>query len=450
MKRLLSYSLFSCLLIVFVGELNGSDRKRPRSLQEQCVNVIVDNPAARADAVEKLPLALLEGPYDKRGMPEGPWAKFVNKGLMMRLGHTKVMGDRQESISSVAWHPDGSKVVSGSCDGSVKIWDAETGSLLQRLAQGNVWIDSVAVSSDGKVVSGGSSRAVMLWSVETGALLQTWDGRSCSSVAFSPNSDMVAAGLSRNVKIWIAETGALWRTFEESYASVAWNHDGSKLVTVGLERRTAKIWNVETGELEQAIGARESITVAWHPYDNKLALGSSDGLVKIWDAEGGTLLQTLGSRDRFITSVAWNSDGSKIASGSIDGFVRIWNAETGELLQAVQDLNCCSASGIREIAWHPDGSKLLWSEKGPGFGAGAAKILTLDYRNKLLKLSQTGSMQQFLYRAALAWHKGQRYETTVEDECYQEFTRIVPGQLLFKRKSNIAIEQRELSVCSIL
>ena len=70
------------------------------------------------------------------------------------------------------------RIVSGSEDSTVKVWDAATGSCVRTLEGHGGWVNSVAVSPDGqRIVSGSGDRTVKVWDAETGSCVRTLEGQ---------------------------------------------------------------------------------------------------------------------------------------------------------------------------------------------------------------------------------------------------------------------------------
>ena len=151
-------------------------------------------------------------------------------------------------VSSVAFSSDGTRIVSGSYDKSVRIWNASTGALLTTLNGHTDYITSVTFSSDGtRIVSGSWDKSVRIWDASMSALLTTLNGHidDVSSVAFSSDGTRIVSGsLDKSVRIWDASTGALPTTLNghtNSVRSVAFSSDGTRIVS-GSDDGSVRIW----------------------------------------------------------------------------------------------------------------------------------------------------------------------------------------------------------------
>ena len=76
-----------------------------------------------------------------------------------------------DRVHSVAYSPDGTKIISGSHDKSIRIWDAKTWTLENTLGRRMGWVISVAYSSDGtKIISGSHDKTIRIWDTHSGIL----------------------------------------------------------------------------------------------------------------------------------------------------------------------------------------------------------------------------------------------------------------------------------------
>src|SRR5438270_556475 len=103
--------------------------------------------------------------------------------IVPQLSHAKF-------ITTVAFSPDGARVLSGSKDKKINLWDVASGLLLLTFDGHSDSVDSVAFSPDGaRVISGSRDGTLKLWEVVTGQLVRTFEGHGewARSVAFSPD-----------------------------------------------------------------------------------------------------------------------------------------------------------------------------------------------------------------------------------------------------------------------
>ncbi len=228
---------------------------------------------------------------------------------------------------------------------------------------GTIW--SIALSPDGQTLASSSQDStIKLWNLNTGRLLQTLfeddDLGSTWSVAISPDGQTLASGSSdQTIKLWNLQTGELRRTLSghtDTVRSVAISPDGQTLAS-GSGDQTIKLWNLQTGELRRTLSGHtdRAISIAISPDGQTLASGSTDNTIKIWNLQSGESLHTLSGHQSHVNSVAIAADGQTFASGSEDRTIKIWNLPTGELLHTFPPDN----SDIYAIAFSPDGQLLI-------------------------------------------------------------------------------------------
>ncbi|KAF5341684.1 hypothetical protein D9611_001195 [Ephemerocybe angulata] len=272
-------------------------------------------------------------------------------------------------VRSLAFSPDGSRIVSGSDDCTIRVWDAETGQLTLDPFVGHTSnVMSVAFSPDGScVVSGSSDRTIRVWDAGTGQLaLDPFTGHigGVRSLAFSPDGSRLVSGSDdHTIRVWDAETGQLAldpiTEHTEAILSVAFSPDGSRLVS-GSDDRTICVWDAETGQLalDPITGHTEGVlSVAFSPDGSRIVSGSIDHTIRVWDAETGQLtLDPFVGHTSIVMSVAFSPDGSCVVSGSSDCTIRVWDAGTGQL---ALDPFAGHTSMVFSVAFSPDGSRIV-------------------------------------------------------------------------------------------
>ncbi|KAG9095501.1 hypothetical protein FS749_010340 [Ceratobasidium sp. UAMH 11750] len=242
------------------------------------------------------------------------------------------------AVYSVAFSPNGRWIASGSNDMTIRIWDAETGEArLDPLRGHSALIWSVAISLDGcRIVSGSSDKTVRVWDAETGyPALEPLEGHTGSvySVTFSPDSQWIISGSDdRTLRIWDAQTGAAvcepMKGHSGPVMSVVFSLDSRRVASCSIDT-TVRIWDVETGkEVFQPLRGHSAWvrSIAFSPDSKYLVSGSNDRTVRIWDTQTGDLvLDTLDSHSNYVLSVAFSANGRRVVSGSLDETIRIWD-----------------------------------------------------------------------------------------------------------------------------
>ncbi|MEM6597947.1 MAG: NB-ARC domain-containing protein [Cyanobacteria bacterium P01_C01_bin.69] len=278
--------------------------------------------------------------------------------------HISTFQGHKNWVCSVAFSPDGTQLVSGSADRTIKLWDVATGECLQTLEGHSNWVMSVAFSPDGtQLVSGSADRTIKLWDGATGECLQTLEGHQHGvwSVAFSPNGKSFVSGSADcTIKCWNATTGECLQTLighEHGVWTVAFSPDGNTLAS-GSADQTVRVWDAATGEGLHTLAGHSNWVwmVAFSPDGNTLASGSADQTVRVWNLADNTpqCLRVLSGHSNWVWSVAFSPDGNYLTSGSEDRTMRLWKLERGQCLKTLQG----SSNWVWSVAFSPDGNTL--------------------------------------------------------------------------------------------
>jgi WD40 repeat protein len=219
--------------------------------------------------------------------PPGLWDTASGKRLTDIAGHTA-------KVYNVASSPDGTTVATSSYDGSVRLFDAQTGEARGAFTLGKERIPAVAFDP-----RGGELAAVN----ENGKL-----------VFFDRVSGKVRRTIDAH-KTWIQD--------------VEYSRDGARLLTVGRQDHIAHIWNVATGELELTLTGRKDnlLQGSFSPDGRFVAAAGVDHVATIWDAHSGELLRTIPGAD---FSAAFSPNGTELLTTGYDGYVVVWDVTLDE------------------------------------------------------------------------------------------------------------------------
>ncbi|HKP40677.1 TIR domain-containing protein [Mycobacterium sp.] len=332
-------------------------------------------------------------------------------------------------VRSLAASPDGSRVVSGSDDNAVRVWDTKSGSTVAQLNVGStagpvstafsrdgrwiatsngdkvvqVWdatsfdragdplqhqtsVSSVAFNGSGRLVgTGGADGVVHVWDRETGLEVTNRpsanQGRDAvMALAFNPSADLLASGRNDGtVHLWDIPNGKeiiwpvpnLWPV-----TSVAYDPLGDRL-QIGLgdghiQTLDGRTLQPTAPPIPAHVNAVQ--TVAFSPDGSRFITGGWDNTVRVWDANGNAAIgdPLIGHHGR-VSAVAV-LDGTRIVSGGWDGSIRVWDVVTGLPTPTNQ-------SAIKAVAFSPDGRMMA-----SGGADGTVKLWDSDtaaYRGQL-------------------------------------------------------------------
>jgi WD40 repeat protein/3',5'-cyclic AMP phosphodiesterase CpdA len=272
--------------------------------------------------------------------------------------------------NGVAWSPDGTLLVAGHDDGSVRLLECSTGKELRQFKGHTAYVTSVAFSPDGQwLASASADQSVRLWQCATGKELRLFKGHTnvVFSVVFSPNGQWLAsASADQSVRLWQCATGKELRLFKRhtaSVRSVAFSPDSQWLASASEDQRV-RLWDCSTGkELRLFKGHTDAVlSVAFSPDGQWLASGGADQRVRLWECATGKELRLFKGHTDAVLSVAFSRDGQWLASSSYAPRVRLWECATGKELRVFKGYK----APVLSVAFSPDGRWLASASADQG------------------------------------------------------------------------------------
>jgi len=246
-------------------------------------------------------------------------------------------------VSDVVISSDGQFALSGSWDGTLRLWEINTGKCTRRFVGHTKDVLSVAFSSENRqIVSASRDRTVKLWNtlgeckftiVEDGHT----EWVSCVRFPPTPNAPLiVSAGWDKLVKVWNLNNCRL-RTNLVGHTgylnTVTVSPDGS-LCASGGKDGVAMLWDLSEGKRLYSLEAGDIIHSLVFSPNRYWLVAATSTCIKIWDLESKGMVDEIrldlppagkNAQLPYCTSLAWSADGSDLFAGYTDNCVRVYN-----------------------------------------------------------------------------------------------------------------------------
>nr|POE47332.1 cell division control protein 4 [Quercus suber] len=261
---------------------------------------------------------------------------------------------------------DGDKILTGSDDTKINVYDTKTGALRNRLEghEGGVW----ALQYDGDtLVSGSTDRSVRVWDIKTGRNLQTFQGHTSTvrclvilqPVKIDSEADgtpitmpkeplIITGSRDSTLRVWklpkpsdrqIFQTGPPVNDHDNPYfiRTLSGHHNSVRAIAAygdtlisGSYDCTVRVWKISTGDLVHRLQghSQKVYSVVLDHTRNRCISGSMDNLVKVWSLESGSCLYNLEGHTSLVGLLDLSAN--RLVSAAADSTLRIWDPETGQ------------------------------------------------------------------------------------------------------------------------
>jgi eukaryotic-like serine/threonine-protein kinase len=273
-----------------------------------------------------------------------------------------------------SFNADGSRVLTATADGLIKIWDATSGAEILHYKTNDNKFAPAFFNCDGtRMVTAGSDGQGKVCDTNSGAVVATFKGagKFIDFGEFSPDGSRIvtvvrssgfdARKVKDATKVWDAKTGAELVALDGLkgfVTSASFSPDGTRIVTASSDR-TAKIWDVKTGVVVRAFGPHSDIvtSAAFSPDGARVVTSSNDGTAKIWEVTSGANVVVLAGR---CGPGSFSPDGGRIVAPGAGMTARVWDARTGAELLILRG----DTEAVASASFSSDGHRVLTASSG--------------------------------------------------------------------------------------
>ena len=239
--------------------------------------------------------------------------------------HTSTLFGHTDQVESLTFSSDGTMLISGSKDQTVRLWDMQTGGVIKTFCGHTDWISSVSISLDCTMIASGSwDKTIYLWDTRTGESCHIIDEHSkiISSVSFSPTNSqlLMSASSDGTVRWWDINGHQIGPTYEDS--NIAFSSDGTLFVSWG--KSAAMVRNSDSGMVvaELQVSGKNPQCCCFSP-DGKFIAGGIGPIIYIWDITNlePHLIEMFVGHTNYINSIGFSSSNTL---SSTDGHLKFW------------------------------------------------------------------------------------------------------------------------------
>jgi hypothetical protein len=264
------------------------------------------------------------------------------------------------AINALVALSDG-RLISGSDDKVVRIWDTVSGSCIGSLKGHEEPVSSLAVLGDGRLASGSDDETIRLWDLESGKCTAVLRGHAGGVASLVPvyNGCLASGSGDATIRLWDTASGrctGVLKGHQDWIFSLALLEDAR--LASGSDDNTIRLWDLKTGVCTFVLkGHADSVSSLVVLRDGRIASGSRDETIRLWDQENGECIASIDGHERPVNSLALLASGL-LAAGTES--IWIWDLSKGDCVNGLFG----PVSGIRSIVEHRNGRLASGSADG--------------------------------------------------------------------------------------
>ncbi|CUS23360.1 LAQU0S09e03004g1_1 [Lachancea quebecensis] len=268
-----------------------------------------------------------------------------------------------DATNAVTYSPDGSRVVTASEDGKIKIWDVVSGFCLVTFQEHTAAVSGLAFAKKGQVLFSASlDGTVRAWDLVRYRNFRTFTAAEriqFNCLAADPSGEVVCAGSvdSFAIHVWSVQTGQLVETLdghEGPVSCLSFSRENSVLASASWDK-TIRIWSIfgRSQQVEPLEVYADVLSIAVRPDGNEVAASTLDGQVLFFDINEGKQVSAIdgkkdivsgrhledrftaknSARSKYFTTIDYSFDGLSIVAGGNNNSICLYDIPNSVLLK---------------------------------------------------------------------------------------------------------------------
>lgn len=261
------------------------------------------------------------------------------------------------ATSALEWSPDAHFIASGGQRGGLRVWDGIGGELILELESGSGWVEHLSWAPSG-LLACASGKVITLWSGD-GNLVQTldpspstvtglrWlsDGRLCSSSYGMVNLWAVTQSAPENFFPW-----------KDSLLGVAISPD-ERFIAAACQDSAVHLWYAATGEGLHMGGYPSKIKSMDWSQDSKYLATASGQMVVVWNCDGegpaGREPKVIPVHQKAVSTISFDHSSHRLASAGQDGLVLVYDIARDDPVAGL-----FNEDPVTALAWSNSGQRI--------------------------------------------------------------------------------------------
>ena len=261
-----------------------------------------------------------------------------------------VLSGHTATATSLAFSSDGTLLVSGSLDKTIKLWDVQTGGVVKTFCGHKHWVYCVSISADSTMIASGSGdTTICLWDSQTGDCHCVIEQQGeVQSVCFFPTNPQYLISVSGG-KVWQWNINGHQINPPQNGSHIAFSSDGTQFASCQGEEIIVQ--NSDSKVVVTRFCAANSTSHCCFSSNGRFIAAAAQSVAYVWDttSQDPHPIKTFIGHTGDITALAFCSPFSLISS-SRDKSVKFWQIGIPSTDLAVTDLESTAIASAQITA----------------------------------------------------------------------------------------------------